>query len=452
MAEKSYDFFIMGCGPAGQALAVAAAENGHSVGITDIREYGGACPLRGCDPKKVLYAAAKAMTGVARLQGKGFTNKPATSWAELQIWKRTFTEPIPTGTRQKLTGRGVDCLDGGAKLIAPGTIQVGDDTIVRAEHVVIATGAKPAPLDIPGKAHYLDSEGFLDMMDLPERILFIGSGYIGSSFAQISAMMGAEVVVIASDDSPVDTFDDTLNEMAARAASAHGIKFHFRTKAKGIKEEADGRLTVTCEHENGQTVTETVDRVIHCAGRVPNVKDIGLESAGIEFGEKGIEVDNKLQTNVPNHYAIGDCGNSGLPLTPVASYESSLLIDNLFKGKSREVDYLPIPTVAFTLPPITAVGLKADQAKEDPRDLEIKFEDTTEWFTNEHVNAKVSGYKIITDPENDLVVGAHILGDDADEVINLFAMIIHHKIKITDVRQMVLAYPTAGADIQRMLS
>ncbi|NJC25303.1 dihydrolipoyl dehydrogenase family protein [Neolewinella antarctica] len=451
MTHKTYDFFILGCGPAGQSLAISAREAGHSVGITESREYGGTCPIRGCDPKKVFYGAAKAMNGVIRLQGKGFKDKPAVSWPDLQAWKSTFTDPIPPATVKKLTEKGIECLEGAAMFTGPGKINVGDDVTVSATQVVIATGAKPAPLDIPGKEHYLDSAGFLEMEELPKRLLIIGSGYIGSSFAQISATMGAEVTVVASGDSPVDNFDQDLNDLVTKAAEDHGIKFYFNTKAAGIEKAADGSYEVVCEPEDGEQFRVATDQVIHCAGRVPNVKGMGLDKAGIDFDDKGIAVNKKLCTSVSAHYAIGDCANSGLPLTPVATYEARLLADNLFQGKNREVDYLPIPTVAFTLPPITAVGLTVDQANEDERDLTIKFEDTTEWFSNAHVNAVVSAYKLIIDEKEDLIVGAHLLGDHADEVINLFSLAIHQKIKITTLQHLVLAYPSAGADIKKMI-
>ena len=448
---KTYDFFILGTGPAGQSFALSARKKGHSVGITDPREYGGACPNRGCDPKKVLYAAAKAMVGAQRLCGKGIVKEPITSWPDLMAWKRTFTEPIPSSAKSKLVGEGVDCFDGAAKFTGPGRLKLEDGTQVEAKHVVIATGAKPAPLDIPGKQYYLDSEGFLEMEDLPKRLLIIGSGYIGSSFAQISATMGAEVTVIASDDSPVENFDKDLNDMVVKSAEAKGITFHFNTKAKAIAKMGDGALQVTCTPEEGDDYTVTVDRVIHCAGRVPNVKGIGLEAAGIKFGKQGIKVDDRMRTNVANHFAIGDCGDSGLPLTPVASYEARLLADNLLEGKDRTINYFPIPTVAFTLPPITAVGMTAEQAQDDPRDLKIKFEDTTDWFTNRHINAVTAGYKLIIDEAEDMVVGAHLLGDDADEAINLFAMAIHHKITITELQDMVFAYPTMANDLKKMI-
>ena len=246
-------------------------------------------------------------------------------------------------------------------------------------------------------------------------------------------------------------FDDDLNSMVVESAEAHGITFHFSTKATAIEKNADGSLKVTCEPEQGAVHSVTVDRVIHCAGRVPNVKDIGLAEAGIDFDEKGIKVDKQCNTSAAKHYAVGDCANVGLPLTPVASYEARLLADNLFEGMDREVDYLPIPTVAFTLPPITAVGMTAKQAKEDPRDLKIRFEDTTEWFTNKHVNAKIAGYKLIIDEQADQVVGAHILGDDADEAINIFALAIHQKITITELKRMVYTYPSTVGDIKKML-
>ena len=179
MTKKTFDFFILGTGPAGGSIAVSARKAGHSVGICDPIEYGGACPNRGCDPKKVLYAAAKATVGAQRLMGKGFVEPPKTSWSDLMTWKRTFTEHIPPATHQKFTEKGIECFEGKAMFTGPGKVIIGDHTEIEARHVVIATGAKPAPLDIPGKEYYLDSAGFLDMDDLPDRLLIIGSGISG---------------------------------------------------------------------------------------------------------------------------------------------------------------------------------------------------------------------------------------------------------------------------------
>ncbi|OAV46040.1 NAD(P)/FAD-dependent oxidoreductase [Lewinella sp. 4G2] len=450
MPHHQFDLFVMGCGPAGQLVANSAVKAGLSVGITEATTYGGVCPNRGCDPKKVHYGVAKAMVSLQRLQGKGLNGIPKVNWANLQAWKTSFTEDIPEETEKGLLEKGVKCFKGQAVFTGPHEIAIGDDITIRAEKVIVATGGMPAPLDIPGKEHYLDSAGYLEMESLPERILFIGSGYIGASLSQISCILGAEVTVIASDDSPVGHFDHDLNDMWTKAAEEHGITFHFSSKATKIEKISSG-LKVTCTPEEGDDFAVEVDAVIHCAGRVPNVKGIGLDLAGIDFSDKGISVDPQLRTSVSAHYAIGDCTDAAPSLTPVATYQGRLLSDNLFAGKNRKADYKPIPTMAMIEPPIAGVGMSAKEAEDDDRDLKIKFEDTTEWFTSRHLNCEVSGYKLITDPENDLILGAHLLGPNADEVINFFALAIAEKIPIKRLQHMILAYPTATSDVKKML-
>lgn len=448
---KHYDYFVIGTGPAGQTFAQAAAKAGHSVATCDPLPYGGACPNRGCDPKKVIFAAAHAMYSVKRLLGKGLASPPNLSWEQLQEWKHTFTDGIPEGTRKNLRQAGVECYEGKAEFTAPHELLIGGKHAVRARRVIIATGARPAPLDIPGKEHFLTSDGFLSMKDLPERMVIIGSGYIGSSFAQIATVLGCKVTVVASDDHPVDNFDSDLNDLLAEAARDHGVEFHFKCKVTAIEMRGKQDYVVKVEHEDGSTFTINTQRIIHCAGRVPNCDNLNLEAAGVAYGKKGIEVTDDLVTSVDGHYALGDCADSGLPLTPVASYESKLLREKLLEGHHRQIDYLPIPTVAFTIPPIASVGMTAKQAETSDKKLKINFEETTDWFSTRYVNGVVSAHKIIIDEEENVVVGAHLLGPEADEVINLFALAIHEKISVTKLRHMVWAYPTSGADIGKML-
>ena len=447
-----YDYFVIGTGPAGQSFALEAAKAGHAVATCDYQAYGGACPNRGCDPKKVLYAAAYAMHSVKRLLGKGLASPPDLSWEQLQEWKSTFTDHIPEGTRENYAEAGVVCYDGKATFTAPNELLVNDDHRIHADRIIIATGARPAPLDIPGQEHYLTSDGFLSMRDLPERMVIIGSGYIGSSFAQIATVLGCKVTVIASDDNPVDAFDSDLNDLLTGAAEDYGVKFHFKSKAKKIERTGHESYLVHGETDAGETFTVTTQRVIHCAGRVPNADNLNLEAAGIEYGKKGIKVTDDLRTNVPGHYALGDCADSGLPLTPVASYETTLLQDKLLRGHTRKIDYFPIPTVAFTLPPIAAVGMTAEEAKASDKNITTLFEETTEWFTERHVNGLVSAFKIFIDADEDLILGAHLLGHEADEVINLFALAVHEKISVTKLKRMVWAYPTGGGDVTKMLA
>jgi glutathione reductase (NADPH) len=447
---KTYDYFIIGTGPAGQTVASAAAKAGKTVGIADYRPYGGTCPLRGCDPKKVLLAAAKAMNAVERLKGKGFGARPPLDWADLQEWKRSFTEKITPGTLDKFAEQGVECLFGKARFTAPYELEV-DGTRVKADHVIVATGQKPAPLDFPGADLLLTSDQFLDMDDLPESLIIVGGGYIGSEFAHIATVLGAKVTIIAAEENLVDNFDRDLNVLMGKAARERGMTIHFSSQAHKVERTEDNQVTVTAEKEDGTTFTVTADRAFHCAGRVPNIADLKLEAAGIKSGEKGIAVNNQLCTSVPAHYAIGDCNDAGLALTPVASKEAQVVVDNLLHGKNRKVDYSPIPTLAFTIPPIASVGMTAEEAGKSDKNLKINYEVTTSWFATKHQNGLVAAYKTIIDESTDTILGAHLLGAGADEMINLFALAIRKKITTSDLRRMVWGYPTVGGGIGSMV-
>lgn len=447
---EPYDYFIIGTGPAGQTVAHAAAEAGHRVGVADYQPYGGTCPLRGCDPKKVLLAAARAMNATDRLKGKGFTARPPFDWAALQKWKNEFTDDIPEGTVSNFEEAGIDCFHGEARFTAPHRLTIGQQEI-QAENIVIATGATPAPLDFPGAELLKTSDEFLEMKELPGEIVIVGGGYIGAEFAHIACILGASVTVIAAEDSPVAKFDDDLNDLLAGAAAQRGMTLLFSTKATRAESEASGRVRVTVEDQKGQQSTITADQAFHAAGRVPNIRGLGLDNAGIHFGDNGIAVDSSLCTSAPAHYAVGDCNDAGLPLTPVATHEAKLLADNLFRGKTRQIDYYPIPTLAFTIPPIASVGMTAEEAEKSDKNLRINFAETTDWFHTKHANGIVSAHKIIIDQDKDILLGAHLLGPGADELINLFALIIREKIPLENMRNIPWAYPTAGSNLSGML-
>lgn len=447
---NTYDYFVIGTGPAGQRVATAAARAGHSVAVADYQPYGGTCPLRGCDPKKVLLAAADAANRIDRLRGKGFTDAPAFSWADLQDFKDTFTGPIPEGTRDKFTELGIACYTGKARFTAAHHLRVGNDDL-RADAVVIATGATPAPLDFPGADLLVTSDGFLHMDALPKEIVIVGGGYIGAEFAHIATVLGSKVTVIAADDSPVANFDRDLNDLLAQAARKRGMDLHFGTKAARVEELPGGRVKVFFARKDGSEGAVEADRAFHAAGRVPNIKALDLDRAGIDFGKEGIAVSPSLRTSVPAHYAVGDCTDSGLALTPVANAEAGLLTDNLFGGKNRAIDYYPVPTLAFTIPPIGSVGMTATEAEQSAKTLTINFKNTTDAFHNQHQNGTVSAHKIIIDTEAGVVVGAHLLGPGTDELINVFALAIRENIPVERLQAVLWAYPTAGSGIGGML-
>ena len=452
MSDKHFDVLVVGAGSAGQSVALAAARSGHTVAMAEGRAYGGTCPLRGCDPKLVLHAAAEAMHRVTRLQGKGFTSTPGFTWADLMAWKRSFTEPIPAGSRKKMRDAGIEVYTEYAAFEDPNTLRIGQEKVT-ADRIILATGMKPAPLDIPGHELMLTSDEFLDMEDLPDDIVIVGGGYIGTETGHICHALGARVTLVVTEDVPLEKFDHDLAGLLRQSDEERGMRFQLNSKATAVAATDDGGYEVTVEDSAGTKTTLRTRRVIHCAGRVPNTKRLQPERGGVETTDKGaIKVDDKLQTSQPHVFAVGDCADTGLPLTPVGTYAASLLGDNLFGGKDRTVDYYPIPPVAFCLPGMASVGMTAAEAERSERNISVHYQVATEWYHPRHLNATVFAFKLLTDEDKGTVVGAHLLGPGATELINLLYVAIRQEIPISELRQMIFAYPTAASLVKSMLS
>lgn len=447
---KNYDIVVVGGGTSGEGVALSAAKAGKSTAIIEGRDYGGTCPLRGCDPKLVLHAAAETTQKVRRLQGKGFQNLPDFSWHDLMEWKTTFTEPVPPQSREKLTDAGVDVYDEYATFVDAHTLDVAGER-VKGETIILATGQKPAPLDIPGKEHLLTSDDFLSMPDLPKEVLFIGGGYIGAESAHISHALGAKVTLIVSEEVPLDKFDHDLARLLLKSDRERGMTVHVNSKAAAVRKVGD-RYEVDVKTEDGQT-TLTTDRAFHCAGRVPNIAELDLDNAGVDYDKSaGIKVDDYLRTNQPHIYAIGDCCDSGLPLTPVATYALSKLTGNLFEGKNDPVDYYPIPTVSFCLPGMASVGMTEREAQESDRRVKTYHKEATDFFHAHHTNASVMAYKVFVDEETGQILGVHLLGPDMTELINLCYLAIKQEMTAEGVKDLIFGYPTAASVFQDMLS
>ena len=449
MPTQTYDYFVIGTGPAGQSVAEAAARNGKTVGIVDYQPFGGTCTLRGCDPKLFIHAAAKAMDYVQRLQGKGFTSLPEFSWQDVQAFRATYTDPIPEKTQEKFDRLEIDAYHGKARFTAPGKLRIDDKVDIEAGRVIIAAGGKPMPFDFPGAELMKTSDDFLYMDALPKHVVIIGGGYIGSEFAHISRVLGAEVTVIAADNNPVSQFDRDLNTLLAKAAEDRGMTLHFGMKATEIVETPDG-VRVTAEHRDGTELVVEGSAAFHCAGRAPNIDHLNLKAAGLEHSKKGIKVNNRLATNVPNHYALGDCADAGLDLTPIANREADILINNLFGDATAKIDYYPVPTVAYTLPPIGSVGMTAEEADKSKKKYHINYAETSEDHHNYHQGCPVAGHKIIIDPEKKTIVGAHLIGAGTEEILNLFALAIYEETPVAELRRRLWVYPSGGGKIGSM--
>jgi glutathione reductase (NADPH) len=287
--------------------------------------------------------------------------------------------------------------------------------------------------------------------ELPRRIVFIGGGYIAFEFAHVAARAGSQVTVLHRGPRPLALFDpDLVDQLVARTREL-GIDVHLGTEAIGI-EKSSAQLIVRAL-ASGETGTFQAEMVVHAAGRVPEINDLNLDVAGIEWDKRGVRVNEFLQSvSIPSVYAAGDAAASGgPPLAPVASYEGQIVATNLLNGNRETPNYRGIPSVVFTIPQLAAVGLSESEASEQNLKFRVKKEMTSTWYSSRRVAETYSGYKVLVEEGTDRILGAHILGSEAGEVINLFALAIRSGMHATDLKHMLFAYPTSGSNLARML-
>jgi glutathione reductase (NADPH) len=448
---RKFDVIAIGTGSAASTVASRCREAKWQVAIVDSRPFGGTCALRGCDPKKVLVGAAEAVDWTRRMKGKGIqAAELRIDWSELMRFKRSFTEPVPKRREDGFAKAGIVAFHGRARFTGPTTVEVGAETL-EGRHVVIATGDVPADLEIPGAEHLTTSDQFLELSDLPRRILFIGGGYIALEFAHVAALAGSHVTILHRGSRPLALFDPDLVDQLVERTRELGIDLHVGTEAIGI-EKSSAQLIVRAL-ASGQTVTFQTDMVVHAAGRVPEINDLNLDAAGIECEKRGVRVNEFLQSvSIPAVYAAGDAAASGgPPLAPVASYEGQIVAANLLQGNHQRPNYLGIPAVVFSIPPLAAVGLSERGASEQKLKFRVKTEMTSTWYSSRRVAETYSGYKVLVEEGTDRILGAHILGSEAAEVINLFALAIRSGMHAADLKHMLFAYPTSGSNMARML-
>lgn len=447
----SYDLIVIGAGMAGVSAANKCAAAGWRVAIVDPLPYGGTCALRGCDPKKILRRGAEIIDSARLMRGKGIDDADLSiNWADLIKHKHGFTDPIPSKTEDGLSGNGVDTLHGQARFAGANTIAI-DGTSYEAAHFLIATGARPRPLDIPGHEHLVDSAGFMDLPELPERILFVGGGFISFEFAHIAARAGRSPVILDRGPRPLKAFDPDLVELLISRGADAGIELWRNTTVTAI-EESDTSYLVSVER-SGEPETVEFDLVVHGAGRIPDLAGLDLDAAGVEWDDHGVRVAAHLQsTSNPAVYAAGDAANSpGMPLTPVAMFEGKVAASNMLKATTTVPDYAGVPTAVFTIPELTRVGMLEQEARDQGVDVDVRYRDTSGWYSNYRIGETTAATKILIDRSTDHVVGAHLLGPEYGELINFLGLAMKLELTTRQLKSMTAAYPTVGSDLGSIL-
>ncbi|MGA7385312.1 MAG: NAD(P)/FAD-dependent oxidoreductase [Methylocella sp.] len=444
-----YDVIVIGTGTAAQMTAARVRRAGRSVAVIDHRPFGGTCALRGCDPKKVLVSGAEAADWTRRMHRRGVVGETHVNWKELIAFKRTFTDPVPKKREESFANQGIDALHGMARFSGPDTVLV-EGRALKGRNIVIASGARPVPLGFPGAEHAITSDAFMELEHLPDRIVMVGGGYIAAEFSHIATRAGTKVTVLQRAERMLTRFDPEVVGWLTEKFLEIGIDVRTGTAVEAIERAGNGFRVRT--RGKSREFTIDADLVVHAAGRAPDLDALNLSAAGVAVECGQIALNEFLQSvSNPAIYACGDAAAKGPPLTPVSSHDGKTVADNILEGNRHRADYRGVPSVAFTLPPIAAVGLSEAAARKQVPKLRVNSAKATDWYTARRVGELVYGYKTLVENDTGRILGAHLVGPHSEEVINIFGLAIRHNLTADDLKTTIFAYPTGASDIGHML-
>jgi glutathione reductase (NADPH) len=446
---ETYDVIVIGTGTAAQVVAGRVRRANRTVAVVDHRPFGGTCALRGCDPKKMLVSGAEAIDWGRRMHQRGVTGELHIDWQQLIAFKRTFTDPVPKKREAGFAEQGIEAIHGTARFTGPDMITV-EGRAIKGRAIVIATGARPVPLDFPGAGHAITSDAFMELEQLPKRIVMIGGGYIAAEFSHIASRAGAHVTVLQRASRMLPKFDADLVGSLMGKFHDIGIDVHTDSTVTGI-ERAGQELRVQMRTSRGAAVV-TADLAVHAAGREPDVAELNLSVGHVDTEHGRLRLNEYLQSiSNPIVYAAGDAAVMGPPLTPVSSHDGKVVAANILEGNRYRPDYRGVPSVVFTLPPIAAVGLSEAAARQQTPKIRVKSAMVPDWYTARRIGESLYAYKTLVDEDSGRILGAHLVGPHADEVINLFGLAIRHGLTADDLKATMFAYPTGASDIGYML-
>ena len=443
-----YDLLVIGGGSGGLAHAQRAAEYGARAAVVEYGPLGGTCVNVGCVPKKVMWYAAEMRHHLDHAADYGFTiDVGGHDWAGLKARRDAYVTRLNSIYENNLGRRGVDYIQGAAKFVDPHTLAVGDEHY-RAERIVIATGGRPMVPDIPGAGYGIVSDDFFTLEERPQRVLIAGSGYIAVELGGVFNALGSDVNIVVRKDHVVRSFDAMLSEEVMEAMENAGIRFDTRVIPASIEKLDDG---LVMNSDDGRRFGP-VDCVLWAIGREPNSDTLALDAAGVVTDEQGfIPVDKFQTTNVGHISAIGDV-TGAQALTPVAIAAGRRLADRIYGGmEGRHLDYRLVPTVIFSHPPMGTVGMTEAEARAEHGDgVKVYLSRFTPMYYALGEQKQTSVMKLITAGDDERIVGCHVIGDGADEMMQGFAVAIRMGATKKDFDDTVAIHPTSAEEFVTM--
>lgn len=445
MAGFDFDLLVIGAGSGGVRAARIAAGHGAKVAICEESRVGGTCVIRGCVPKKLLAYAAHFSEDFEDAAGFGWTvGEHSFSWPRLIAAKDREIDRLNQVYLKLLEQSGVELISRRGRFLDNHTVQVGDRSI-RAERILIATGAHPWLPEIPGIEHAFSSDEAFDLPELPNRVVVVGGGYIACEFAGIFNGLGAEVTQLYRGEQVLRGFDHDVRRALTAEMSGKGVQFAFGRNIQAISKVGE---ELHCALDDGKILV--TDQVMYATGRVPNVRNMGLENTDVNVHASGwVVVDEYSQTSVPHIWAVGDVTNR-VNLTPVAILEGHSFADTEFGGRNRPVSHEFIPSAVFSHPPVGSVGYSEHDAKTHFGELDVY---RTEFRPMKHTltgRAEKSMMKLIVAKETQQVVGLHMVGTDAPEIVQGFAVAVKSGLTKAQFDDTMGIHPTAAEELVTM--
>ncbi len=444
MAGYDYDLFVIGAGSGGVRASRIAAGHGAKVAVAEEYRVGGTCVIRGCVPKKMLVYGAHFAEDLQDAKNFGWTvGEPSFDWPTLRDNVLRDVDRLNGLYTQTLENHDVEIITQRATITGPHGIKLADGKAVTAKVILVATGARPHVPHFPGAEHGITSNEAFHLDHLPKRLIIAGGGYIANEFAGIFNEFGCEVTLVNRGDQLLRGYDESLRDRLLQISIMKGIQFRFNTAFKSIEKREGGTLKVAME---GCDDVE-VDAVMFATGRMPNSEGLGLAEAGVTLGDKGeIVVDEYSQTNVPSIYAIGDVTNR-IQLTPVAIREGQAFADTVFGGKPSTVDYSCVASAVFSHPPLAGVGMTEGQARNKLGQVAVY---TSDFRPMKNVLAgrnERSLYKMVCDGATGRVVGIHMIGPEAAEIMQAAAIAVKAGLTKADFDATVAIHPTMAEEL-----
>jgi glutathione reductase (NADPH) len=445
MAEYDYDLYVIGAGSGGVRCARMSASYGARVAVAEELYLGGTCVNVGCVPKKLFSYGSHYPAAFEDAAGYGWNVGESTlDWKRLIKNKNREIERLNGIYRTILGDSDVTIHEARASLKDAHTVLVGGEEVT-ADKILVATGGWPTVPDFPGKEHAITSNEAFFLENLPKRVIMVGGGYIAVEFAGILHGYGSHVTQLYRGDMFLRGFDQDLRSHLAAEMLKQGIDLRFNANIASLEKTADG---VVATLEDGSTLE--ADVVMYATGRAPNTRNIGLEGLGVEIKKDGsIVVDDQFKTSVDNIYALGDVIDR-FQLTPVAIAEAMVLSGNLFNGQNLSTDYADIPTAVFSHPNIGTVGLSEEQAREEYADIDVYKSDFKPMLHTLSGRDERTLMKLIVDKASDRVVGCHMVGPDAGEIIQGMGVALKAGATKAQFDATVGIHPTAAEEFVTM--